>query len=65
LENAGLQERVVSVAEYLHEKRDLYFDWHQVAKKSWTAGQGFGRNYGPDQQTKPVFVVALSTASRS
>ena len=30
-------------------KRVLEFDWHQVARKSWVAGQGFGRNHGLDQ----------------
>jgi hypothetical protein len=32
------------------DKRVLEFDWHQVAKKSWAAGPGSGRNHGPNQR---------------
>jgi len=46
LENVGFPERVVLVAEYLHEKRDLYFDWHQFSRKGLTASEGFGINHG-------------------
>ena len=46
--NVGFPERVVSIVDYLQEKRALDFDWHQVARKSWNVGQVFGKNCGLD-----------------
>jgi hypothetical protein len=40
---------VVWVATDSLGKRVLEFDWHQVARKSLTAGSDSGRNHGPDQ----------------
>jgi hypothetical protein len=51
------------VVDYLQEKRALDFDWNQLAKKSWTIGQGFGRNRGLEQQKKIASVEASSTDS--
>jgi hypothetical protein len=44
LADVAFPEMVVLVVNYLQEKRVLEFDWHQVARKSWTVGQGFGKN---------------------
>ncbi len=41
---------VVWVAADNLGKRVLGFDWHQVARRSFVAGQGFGRNLGLDQR---------------
>jgi hypothetical protein len=56
LEDVEFPERVVSVVNYLQEKRALDFDWHQVSRKSWIVGQGFGRNHGLDQQKEIVLL---------
>jgi hypothetical protein len=50
--NVEFLEKVVSVAEYLHEKRGLDFGWHNVSRKSLTVGQGFGRYHGGPVQQK-------------
>ena len=49
---------VVWVAADNLGKRVLEFDWHQVARKSFTVGQGFGRNRGPDQHKGFAFEEA-------
>jgi len=49
LENVRLPRKVVLVVvDDNHGKRGLEFDWHQVARKSWVAGQGFGKNHDHD-----------------
>jgi hypothetical protein len=65
LEDVEFPEMVVWVEYYVKEKGVLEFDWHQVAKKSWVAGQSFGRNRGLDQHTKTTFVVISSIDSRN
>jgi hypothetical protein len=46
-ENAKFPEKVASVEADSRGKRDLDFDWHQVARKILTIERGFGRNHGP------------------
>jgi hypothetical protein len=48
LENPRLPGKVVWVVGDNHGKRGLEFDWHQVSKKIWVTGQGFGKNHGHD-----------------
>jgi hypothetical protein len=52
---------VVWVDGYNHGKRGLEFDWHQVARKSWVASQGFGKKHGHDQRTDSAFAETSST----
>jgi hypothetical protein len=48
MENARLSGKVVWVIGDIHGKRDLDFDWYQVAKKSSVVGLGSGKNHGID-----------------
>jgi hypothetical protein len=48
--------------EYLHEKRDLDFDWHQVARKSLTTGQVLVETMALSNKGD-LFVVASSADS--
>jgi hypothetical protein len=63
MEDVKFPERVVSIVNYLQEKRALDFDWHQVARKICIIGQGCGRNHGIDQQRETASVEASSTNS--
>ena len=47
--NARFLGKVVWVVGDNHGKRDLEFNWHQVARKSLVVGPNSGRNHGPDQ----------------
>jgi hypothetical protein len=46
MENVAFPKTIVSVVNYLQEKRVLEFEWHQVSRRIWTIGQGFGKNCG-------------------
>jgi hypothetical protein len=48
LADVALPETIVLVVNYLQEKMVLEFDWHQVARKSWTTVQGYDGNRGLD-----------------
>jgi hypothetical protein len=65
LADVEFPEKVVSVVNYLQEKRVLEFDWHQVARKIWTVGQGFGRNHGLDQHRETASVGVSSADSQN
>jgi hypothetical protein len=49
LASVTLPRMVVLVVVDGLDKEVLEFEWHQVARKIWAAGPGFGRNHGPDQ----------------
>ena len=59
--NARLPGKVVWVVGDNHGKRDLEFDWHQVARKSLAAGLGSGRNHGPSRCKDFSYVETSST----
>jgi hypothetical protein len=64
LENVRLPRKVVLVVvDDNHGKRGLEFDWHQVARKSWVAGQGSGKNHGHDQHMDFAFEETSSVDS--
>jgi hypothetical protein len=41
-------------------KRDLEFDWHQVARKSLAAGPDSSKNHGPGQRKDFSYVETSS-----
>jgi hypothetical protein len=49
LENERLPGKVIWVVGDNLGKRGLEFDWHQVARKSLTAGLGSAKNHGHGQ----------------
>jgi hypothetical protein len=59
-ENAKFPRMVVWAVDYDHGKRDLDFDWHQVARKILAASQDYGKNLVQDQRTDFVLVEASS-----
>jgi hypothetical protein len=65
LANVAFPEMVVSVVNYLQEKRVLEFDWHQVAMKIWTGGEGFGKNRGLDWHRETMSIGVSSVDSHN
>ena len=55
-ESVKLPRKVVWAVAGSQDRKVLGFDWHQVARKSWVAGQGLGRNLGLDQRKGFAFV---------
>ena len=49
--NARLPGKVVWVVDDNLGKRDLEFDWHQVARKSLATSLGSSKNHGHGQHT--------------
>jgi hypothetical protein len=63
LEDVVFPKTVVSVVSYLQEKRVMDFEWHQVAKKSWTVGQGSGKICFLEQNKLTTSIAVSSTES--